>query len=105
MATMSYRLYSTRVPRGRLAVIQTHQSALGPGRFARSKATRSDRPRAGLSLRSAPKANSRASAGRDDHHVLAYSVAELRNIWNLSVERGDSARPARQHNSRIPHSL
>ena len=53
---------------------------------------RSDRARAGLSLRAGAAADPRAAAARDHHHVLAHPVAERRALRHLPVARASCSR-------------
>ena len=70
------------------------------GRFRRS-----DRPRPGLSLRAGAQAHSRAPAPRDDHHVLAHSVAELGAARDLPVAQRAARGHARREHCRLSHAV
>ena len=66
---------------------------------------RPDRPRAGLPLRAGAADDPRAAAARDDHHLLAHPVAELRALRHLPVARRAPRRAARQQHPRLPHAV
>ena len=90
------------LPAQRLAAVSARQSALRRRRRRRSRLRRSDRPRAGLSLRARPAHVAASLSPRDDSDLLAHSVAQRRTLLDLSVSGRDPRRAARQQHRRIP---
>ena len=74
-----------------------------PTRCARRRTRRSDRARAGLSLRAGAADDPRAAAPRDHHHLLAHPLAERRALRHLPVARRAAGGAARQQHPRLPH--
>ena len=66
---------------------------------------RPDRAGPGLPLRTCTADDPGTAAESDDHHILAYSVAERGNLQYLPMERAHHRRPTREHNPRISHSV
>ena len=105
MAALPHRLRAADVPRTGLGALCRGQPALRRRRRGGGGPRRSDRPGAGLSLRLAAAHDSQAAAPRDDHRVLAHSVAESGDLRHLPVAGGDHRRTARQLDPRLPHAV
>ena len=107
VAALPYRLRPPDLPRTGLGALCRGQSALRRRRRRGGGPRRPDRAGAGLSLRLAAAHDSQAPAPRDDHHVLAHSLAQSGNLRHLPLARRDHRRAARQPRSSasIPGSI
>ena len=105
MAALPYRLRAADVPRTGLGALRRRQQTLRRRHRRGGRPRRPDRPGAGLSLRLVAAHASPAAAARDDHRVLAHSMAKSGNLRHLPLAGADHRRTPRKLHPRLPHPI